>query len=109
MANRMPSGDQAGAPLMPKKIIAKILKQRTNPDAPESLNENEAVFFAQPAGLHEQLIGLATQGAEIPVEAFIQALGPVDGPKVFEVYNSGLARMKEIVDIKTDPSNHFLL
>lgn len=83
-----------------KEVLAKVLKQRTNPEPPAELEDDQATFFKQPGGLHEQLLTLAAQGAQVPEAAFIQALGEVDGPKVFRVYNQGLEVMQAIVALK---------
>lgn len=92
-----------------KAQLLDVIKRRTNPDAPAELSDNHKVFFGLPESLHTQLVELGTQGAEVPVEAFNQALGPVNGPKVFAVYNEGVEVMKSIIAMRqaimTQPSN----
>lgn len=83
-----------------KSKVEAVFKRRTNPDAPADMPANHKVFFNFGPDLHKQLIDYAAQGAQIPEGAFIQALGPVNGPIVFTVYIEGEAVMKSIAAIR---------
>jgi hypothetical protein len=85
-----------------KDFVQSVFNKRTNPQAPIEFSNAHKNFFSLPASLQEQLISLSEQGATVPEQAFIDALGPENGPIIFGVYNNeGFIIMKSIVDTKT--------
>lgn len=68
-----------------KKIIQKVLKRRTAPEAPESMTEAEKATFAAPLSVLQQLLDMPNPA--IPEAAFASFFGPVNGPLVYSVYS----------------------
>jgi hypothetical protein len=82
-----------------KELIAKVLLQRTNPVAPADLSAEQVTFFKLPGDVHAQLIDLASKGADIPEEAFIQAFGEKDGPLIARIFAAGTEAMQTIANL----------
>lgn len=87
--------DQAG-----NEAVALVANLRLNPPAPADLSEDEVVFFSLDTQWHATLIGLAAQGQNLPVQAFVQTFGAEIGPKIFAVFQSGQERMAQIAQAK---------
>lgn len=89
-----------------KELIAKVLKQRTNPDAPAELSADEAALFRQPMSLVSQLIQIAGQNIQDPsvlaqIRAqLIQIVGAKDGPGVFNMFLAGAEAMSQVMMLR---------
>ncbi|MAZ47060.1 MAG: hypothetical protein CME65_00765 [Halobacteriovoraceae bacterium] len=93
-----------------RALVEKVFKQRTNPDAPEVLNEQQASLFKQQNGLIQQLIELS--GREFETEEqrqqFLEQIrpqllaiaGPEDGANIFELFVAGPEAMAPVLQLK---------
>jgi hypothetical protein len=97
--NKKPVYDIAGA-----ELVAKIIKQRTNPEAPDNLSSGEVIFFDVEPGLQVALVNLSGQGSELPLTEFVNAFGEENGKIIFDLYAIALkdkgARLKEIIALR---------
>lgn len=89
----------------PSELVAKVVKQRTNPDAPAELSANHKAFFALDSNWHEALIGYANQNAPLTVEQFAQTFGAEQGPLIFAVFQEGAQMMTNLVNLKAQLMN----
>jgi hypothetical protein len=97
--NKKPVYDKAG-----EELIAKIIKQRTNPDAPADLTDGEKAYFSIDPGFQVALINLSGQGTELPESEFVKAFGEEVGPIIAKLYAIALkdkgARLKEVSELR---------
>ena len=99
-----------------RALVEKVFKQRTNPDAPEVLNEQQASLFKQQNGLIQQLIDLS--GREFETEEqrqqfyeqirpqLLAIAGPEDGANIFELFVAGPEAMAPVLQLKMDIMNN---
>ena len=85
------------------KIAAKILKQRTSPEAPSDLSDGLKAFFSIGAADQKALADYRAQGVPIPDATFIQIFGKELGEKIAIAYKEeaqilyAVAQMKQMI------------
>ncbi|MCT4641077.1 MAG: zinc-dependent metalloprotease [Bacteriovoracaceae bacterium] len=77
-----------------KEDIAKVIKLRTEPDAPEGLEQDEAIYFTFPIGLQEALYGLLTN-PQVREEQRKQILNDNFNPMMVMIIESVFAKGEE--------------
>jgi hypothetical protein len=91
---------------MGKAVIAKIYKQRTNPEAPEGVTAAEALFFGIDVGYQVAINNSLKTGQLYPEAVFISVFGEEIGKALFVFYQAAskdsevAKKMQELTDLK---------
>ena len=97
--SKKPVYDKAG-----KDLVEKIIKQRTNPEAPSSLTDLEKIFFSIELGFQYALINLSGEGTKVSEEELISVFGEEVGKAMFKLYALALedkgVRLKEVLVVR---------
>lgn len=92
--------DSAGA-----MVVSAVIEARSNPQAPAELSAEEVAYFELDVQWQESLINYAQNNAPLTLQAFVGTFGQELGAKLFAVYQTGAARMQEILVIKETLAN----
>ena len=85
-----------------RKVIAKVVAQRENPEAPAELTDSHKAFYNLDAQWQVTLINLYNRGTRFEVSAFVNQFGAELGPLLHATYVEGSETMQGLVDLKKE-------
>lgn len=85
---------------VPADVLAKVLKTRTNPDAPADLSDQLKAFFSLGSPVQAQIIGLKSNGSELPDSVFENAFGKELGALIALAYKEELVVLQGVASLK---------